>query len=178
LASLLHRNGVRSSWACWVPVIRYRLLLVRSLAERSHRRLPGVGGMYFIYHLSHVWPLMNSSFWINLPIGGLAFAAVVLGYRTPQESRSSVPTSEKLRHLNPLTYLLWCAALVCYLLALQYGGQTMAWSSATVVGLLVGFVLLLCTGVVWDQWCGDNALLQKRLVRVRAIAAAAPFVFL
>ncbi|KAK3674118.1 hypothetical protein LTR78_005965 [Recurvomyces mirabilis] len=116
-------------------------------------------------------------FWINLPIGGLAFAAVFLGYRTPEKSRSSIPASEKLRHLNPLTYVLWCAALICYLLALQYGGQTKSWSDPTVIGVLVGFVLLLGAGVAWDQWCGDNALLQRRLLRIRAIAAAAPFVF-
>ncbi|KAK4890189.1 hypothetical protein LTR27_011071 [Elasticomyces elasticus] len=117
-------------------------------------------------------------FYINLPIGGLAFVAILLSFRTPRKALPpTVSLKEKLLNANPISYALWCAALVCYLLALQYGGQSKAWSSATVIGTLVGFVGLLISGFVWDWSCGERALLQPRLLKIRAIRAAAPFVF-
>ena len=90
----------------------------------------------------------------------------------------AVPLREKLLNLNPISYALWCIAMVCYLLAMQYGGQTKPWSDPAVIGTLVGFGVALVAGVIWDQSCGERALIQTRLFKIRAIAAACPFVFL
>ncbi|TKA62106.1 hypothetical protein B0A55_09723, partial [Friedmanniomyces simplex] len=117
-------------------------------------------------------------FYINLPIGGLAFVAVLLAFRTPKKALPpAVALKEKLLSINPVSYAIWCTALVCYLLALQYGGQSRPWSSSPVIGTLSGFGVLLIAGLAWDRSCAERALLQPRLLRIRAIWAACPFVF-
>ena len=70
------------------------------------------------------------------------------------------------------------AAIVCFLLALQWGGVTKAWSDSSVIGTLVGFGLLLVVfGFV--EWCmGDRAVLQGALLRRRDILANCLYIFL
>ena len=45
--------------------------------------------------------------------------------------------------------VLAMGAVISYILALHYCGQTYAWNSSQVVGLLVGFVMLSAAFVVW-----------------------------
>lgn len=54
--------------------------------------------------------------------------------------------------------------IICYLLALQYGGQTHPWNSGTVIGLLVGFALLLIIFIAWEIFQKDRAMIVPRLV--------------
>jgi hypothetical protein len=53
--------------------------------------------------------------------------------------------------------------LTCYILALQYGGQTHPWKSATVIGLFVGFVLLLSAFVAWQLFQKEYAMIVPRI---------------
>ena len=71
--------------------------------------------------------------------------------------------------LDPIGIFFILGAVICYILALQWGGLTRAWNSSTIIGLLVGFVLLLiCFGI--DQWWQDErAMLPKRLLKNRYI---------
>jgi MFS transporter, DHA2 family, glioxin efflux transporter len=55
------------------------------------------------------------------------------------------------------------AAVVCYLLALQWGGVTKKWSDSTVIGTLIGFCLLAIAFVINEYIMSDRALLQGRL---------------
>lgn len=65
--------------------------------------------------------------------------------------------------------LLLVSALVCYVLALQWGGISLPWSDSKVVGLLVGFgVLLIVYGFV--QWVQkERAAMIGRLFRRNVI---------
>lgn len=69
------------------------------------------------------------------------------------------------------------AAVICYLLALQWGGVTKKWSDSSVIGTLVGFVLLIIVFIGIEIWMGERALLQGRLLRQRTIAATSTFIF-
>lgn len=69
------------------------------------------------------------------------------------------------------------AGVVCYILALQWGGVTKPWSDSTVIGTLVGFVLLAIVFVVIEYHLGDRALLQGRLLKRRVIGVVATYMF-
>ena len=60
-------------------------------------------------------------------------------------------------------------AVISLILALQYGGVTKAWKSSTVIGLLVGFVLMITAFVIlaWKQ--GERSMLVPRLMRDRNV---------
>jgi predicted MFS family arabinose efflux permease len=59
------------------------------------------------------------------------------------------------------------AAIISFILAFQYGGQTHPWSSSVVIGLLVGSVAIAAAFVVVEilQSENDRAMLPPRLIR-------------
>lgn len=79
-------------------------------------------------------------FWVNLPIGGITVLIVALFFRMPPHAKPGTkpPLNEMLLSFDPAGVVLIVTSLVCYFLALQYGGTSMAWNSPTVIGLLVG----------------------------------------
>ena len=70
------------------------------------------------------------------------------------------------------------AAVVCYVLALEKGGITESWSSATVIGLLVGFVLIMIAFGVVEYLQKERALLLPRLLKNRVMLVCCAFVAL
>jgi MFS family permease len=60
-------------------------------------------------------------------------------------------------------------AAIPFILALQYGGARESWSSSIVVGLLVGFILILITFAILELWQGERAMLTPRLMRDRHV---------
>lgn len=65
------------------------------------------------------------------------------------------------------------SACVCLLIALQEGGMITPWKSAKIIGLLVGFVLLLVAFFILQVWLGDSGSISTRLFRKRSIAFTA-----
>lgn len=48
-------------------------------------------------------------------------------------------------------YLIVTSSLVCFILALQWGGSTVPYTSATVIGLYIGFGLIMAAFVFWES---------------------------
>ncbi|KAK2764510.1 hypothetical protein FQN54_009205 [Arachnomyces sp. PD_36] len=117
-------------------------------------------------------------FWINLPIGAITVGSVFLFFRTPPHAKPSgkTPLREILLSFDPLGVVLLVGNLVCYFLALQWGGLTKAWNSPTVIGLLVGWLLLSVCFAANEWWQGDRALVVLRILKVRSIAGVCGFV--
>jgi hypothetical protein len=69
------------------------------------------------------------------------------------------------------------AAVVCYLLALQWGGVTKPWSHRDVVGTLVGFGLLVLLFIAIEWWMGERALIQPHLFKDRNILVMCIYIF-
>jgi predicted permease len=59
---------------------------------------------------------------------------------------------------------LMMGLIISYILALQYGGQTHSWKSSQVIGLLVGFVLLVAVFILWEIYQKERAMIVPRLV--------------
>ena len=76
----------------------------------------------------------------------------------------------------PGTFTLM-AAIVCYLLAMQWGGATKPWSDGSVIAVLVLFGILILVFIGIELYSGDRALLQPRLLRDRTISAMCAYVF-
>lgn len=70
------------------------------------------------------------------------------------------------------------AAVICYILALQYGGVTKLWSSSVVIGLLVGFVLIVVVFGIVEYLQKNRALLLPRLLKDRTMLVCCSFVAL
>lgn len=70
------------------------------------------------------------------------------------------------------------AAVICYILALQDAGVTKDWNSSQIIGLLVGFVLIICLFIVVEYFQKDKALLLGRLLNDRTMIVGCLFMFL
>lgn len=116
--------------------------------------------------------------YINLPVGGIAMVTIVFFFKTPNAAKPlQVPFKEKILQMDlPGTFTI-IAAMVCYLLAFQWGGTTKAWSDADVIGTLVGFVLLTILVVVIEYLSGERALIVRRLLKDRTVGALSAFIF-
>ena len=134
---------------------------------------PVLGGV-FTRDLTWRW-----CFWINLPIGGVTFLVILFLFSTPPHSRSvKAPTWKQYpREFDALGVVLGLGAWICLLLVLQDGGVAHAWNSSFSLGLLIGFWLLVIAFVVAEWIQGDTAMIPKRLLKSRTIAACTVYSF-
>ena len=63
-------------------------------------------------------------FYLNLPIGGVAFLACALWLKVPNKATANLPLAEKIKNLDLLGTALFLPCVICLLLALQWGGTT------------------------------------------------------
>lgn len=117
-------------------------------------------------------------FYINLPVGGLAIALLIIFFQTPPSAKTASATLlQRIRHLDPLGIALSMGAIISFILALQYGGQQYPWDSSVVIGLLVGFVTILAALGVAEFYQGDYAMLPLRLLKKRSVWAGCAYQF-
>jgi MFS transporter, DHA2 family, glioxin efflux transporter len=118
------------------------------------------------------------SFYVNLPIGGAAGLIFFVLFPKPTAPLPQATLREKILQLDLLGSGLAVASIVCYFLALQWGGVTKPWSDADVIGTLIGSILLaIAFGVV--QWAlGSRASIILRILAQRHVAGGAAFMFL
>ncbi|PTB67607.1 MFS general substrate transporter [Trichoderma citrinoviride] len=62
---------------------------------------------------------------------------------------------DMIRQMDPLGVVLMMGATISYILAVQYGGVAHPWDSSVVIGLLVGFVLIIGAWA-FVQWYQDE----------------------
>lgn len=78
--------------------------------------------------------------------------------------------------LDLFGFLLFIPAAIMILLALQFGsGNTFAWNSATMIGLLVGGVVMAIIFIVWEWRMGELAMLPGNLIKQRVVWTSAGF---
>jgi hypothetical protein len=120
------------------------------------------------------------SFYINLPCGGAVILLIFFFFTTPASAKPTHATiREKILQMDPIGTVTVCAAGVCWLLSLQWGGVAKPWGSSDVIGTLIGFVLLAIAFVVNEWYQGERALLLPSILKngTRANAFAYNFLY-
>ncbi|KAJ5430822.1 Major facilitator superfamily domain general substrate transporter [Penicillium cf. griseofulvum] len=118
-----------------------------------------VGLMGSIFGLSSIiGPLMGGAltdnvtwrwcFYINLPIGGFTMVILFLFLAVPHKPQLCT-WKQHIFRLDPLGSVLFLPSVICFLLALQWGGTTYSWSNGRIIALFVisGILIISFVGV-------------------------------
>lgn len=103
---------------------------------------------------------------------------IVFFFKTPPNAVPAKATlTEKFLQMDLPGAFTIMAATVCYILALQWGGQDKSWSDSSVIGCLVGFVLLIGLFILIEWYQGERAMVVFRIVRMRNVWVGMSFIF-
>jgi EmrB/QacA subfamily drug resistance transporter len=95
-------------------------------------------------------------FFVNIPLGILALSAVA--------SRLHLPVYKQQHKIDYLGAALLSTGSVCLLLATVWGGNTYAWGSGQIIGLLGGGGLLALVFALWETRASEP-IIPPRLFR-------------
>jgi MFS family permease len=109
-------------------------------------------------------------FYINLPIGGLSILAIFLLIEarpaiSDRHEGENPSTLGKFRKLDIVGTVLSFAAICCFLLAIQWGGNERPWNSASVIALLCISPIIFLFFIAWERHVGDKAMMPLVLFK-------------
>ena len=146
-----------------------------------------IGSMYGL--ASVAGPLMGGAFtdnakltwrwcfYINLPIGAVTAIFIFFFFSSPKSVKKNLTLDWKgqLQQFDLPGTAVFLPAIVCLLLALQWGGTKYPWSNWRVIICLVFFVVLITAFIAIQIWKQEDATVPPRVFKNRNVWSTAFF---
>jgi uncharacterized membrane protein YidH (DUF202 family) len=87
-------------------------------------------------------------------------------------TKNRMTNREKLRSLDLIGTAVFLPAIICLLLALQWGGQKYPWADVRIIVLFVLFGLCLCVWIYIQYRKQDRATVPPRIIKNRNVWGA------
>ncbi|KAF7867539.1 uncharacterized protein EAF02_009730 [Botrytis sinoallii] len=116
-------------------------------------------------------------FYFNLPVGGVTILAMILFFNPKINTVTKRSFGSRVLDLDILGNILLLGACVMLFIAFQHTEEGSSWSSAMVIGLLVGFGVTMILLGLWFWYRGDKALVPLEILQQRTVLASCLFSF-
>lgn len=116
-------------------------------------------------------------FYINLPIGAVAWIFMFLCWNPPKQHHPPVSPANHIKRLDPLGMIFLLPGIVCLFLAFQWGGSTYQWNEWRVVLLLVLFGLCMTAFITVQIFKPETASVPPKVITQRSVACGSGFTF-
>lgn len=118
-------------------------------------------------------------FYINVPFGALVMVVLYFVLKLPESvtKREKLTFKEQLHKLDPVGTAILIPSIVCFLLALQWGGVKYPWSNARIIALLVLAGVLFLAFSYSQYRLQERATVPPRLLKYRAVIAGTSYQF-
>lgn len=128
---------------------------------------------YFSFSISplHSADLIVLGFYINLPCGAVV-ALSLLSIALPDHSGKGAEkrtVGNSLRKLDLIGFAIFAGSSIQVLLALNWGGSSYSWNSATIIGLFCGAGGALLVFLAWEYYKGDETMIPFSLIGRRVV---------
>jgi fatty acid desaturase len=116
----------------------------------------------------------------NLPIGFFSFLLILAFLKMDIDDNDNdrrLSFKGKMMNMDIVGALTLVAAVCIFLLALQWGGTTFPWNSLMIIGLFVGFGLILIFFVILQWRLENKASIPLRVLRQRSVLMGCFYTF-
>jgi len=101
-------------------------------------------------------------------------AVIMIYFQNPErETVSDLGWGTRIKDFDLEGSVVFIPAIICLLLALQWGGTEYAWGSWRIILLFVLFGVLIIAFVAVQLWKKDQATIPPRIIKKRSVWAAA-----
>ncbi|KAL9031607.1 MAG: hypothetical protein Q9196_000364 [Gyalolechia fulgens] len=106
-----------------------------------------------------------------LAFGGVSGIIIFLFFKSQKTVRPKelVPLKEKLSQLDFVGITLALGSLICFTRALQVAGIKKSRASSEVIGLFVGFALLMLAFIASQRVLSDRAMMVRKILKMRVV---------
>ncbi|KAH6666631.1 putative HC-toxin efflux carrier [Halenospora varia] len=117
-------------------------------------------------------------FFINLPIGAITVVAIIIFFKNPERAAvADLGWKARVEEFDLYGTAVFIPAIICLLLALQWGGSKYPWGDAKIIALFVVFGVLIAAFIAIQFWKQESGTIPPKLMAKRSMWAASWFSF-